>query len=116
MKKLTLFMAALMLAAIVGSAAQNAPQQAPPSQDPPSAQQQPAAPDEGAQKQTQTFMGQITQSNGQYILRDSASNVSYQLDDQNEAKKFDGQKVKVTGTLDSASNTIHVEKIEAATS
>jgi len=37
----------------------------------------------------------------------------YHLDDQNLAKKFIGQKVKMSGTLDSKTDTIHVGKIEA---
>jgi hypothetical protein len=36
------------------------------------------------------------------------------LDDQDSAKKYEGKQVKVTGTLEAASNTIHVTKIEEA--
>jgi len=36
------------------------------------------------------------------------------LDDQDNAKKYEGKQVKVTGTLEVASNTIHVTKIEEA--
>ena len=38
----------------------------------------------------------------------------HRLDNQDEAKKYEGKQVKVTGTLEVASNTIHVTKIEAA--
>jgi hypothetical protein len=37
----------------------------------------------------------------------------YRLDDQSLAKKFVGQKVKISGTLDSKSDTIHINKIAA---
>jgi hypothetical protein len=36
------------------------------------------------------------------------------LDDQENAKKYDGQQVKITGTFDTASNLIHVTNIQAA--
>jgi hypothetical protein len=38
----------------------------------------------------------------------------YQLDDQRTAKKFAGKSVSVSGTIDTASNTIHVTEIKAA--
>ncbi|MBZ5598779.1 MAG: hypothetical protein LAN83_10685 [Acidobacteriia bacterium] len=36
----------------------------------------------------------------------------YRLDDQDSAKRFIGQKVKISGTLEPKTNTIHVVKIE----
>jgi cytoskeletal protein RodZ len=61
----------------------------------------------------QTFQGTISQSQNGYILKDSAG-VTYQLDDQKKAKDFSGQNVKVTGTLDSSTNTIRVSAISPA--
>ena len=49
---------------------------------------------------------------GKYVLYDGASKTSYQLDPQDKAKDFAGQKVKVTGTSDGG--TIHVKSIEPA--
>ncbi len=49
---------------------------------------------------------------GKYVLYDGASKTSYQLDPQDKAKDFAGQKVKVTGT--SEGGTIHVKSIEPA--
>jgi Protein of unknown function (DUF5818) len=49
---------------------------------------------------------------GKYVLYDAASKTSYQLDPQDKAKDFAGQKVKVTGTSDGG--TIHVKSIEPA--
>ena len=40
---------------------------------------------------------------------------AYQLDDQDKAKEFDGQKVRVKGLLSRDSNMIHVQKIEPLT-
>ncbi|PYU92656.1 MAG: hypothetical protein DMG25_11545, partial [Acidobacteria bacterium] len=51
---------------------------------------------------------------GKYVLYDAGTKTSYQLDDQSKPKDFAGQKVKVTGTLDSTTNTIHVQNIESA--
>ncbi len=51
---------------------------------------------------------------GQYVLYDSAKKTFYKLDDQKKPEAFAGEKVKVTGTFDSATKTIHVEKIAAA--
>lgn len=47
------------------------------------------------------------------VLHNSARKVTYELDDQDKAKTFAGQNVKVIGTFDTATKTIHVEKIEA---
>ena len=84
----------------------------PPTQ--PSTQQDPAAQSntmsEGAE--TQVFSGKIAKAGGKYVLKDSATKMTYSLDDQSQAKKFEGQSVKVTGMLDAQSNTIHVSLIE----
>jgi uncharacterized protein YdeI (BOF family) len=77
--------------------------------------QQPAHPG-GQEQQAQTFNGKIAKSHDGYVLRDEANKVSYKLDDQDKAKQFEGKDVKVTGTLDAASNTIHVSDIQATSS
>jgi hypothetical protein len=51
---------------------------------------------------------------GKFVLYDAATKATYMLDDQEKPKEFAGQKVKVTGTYDKATKTIHVESIEAA--
>ena len=61
----------------------------------------------------QTFLGTITKTGNQYILNDDVSKNSYQLDDQQTASRFYGRKVKVTGTLDAASNLIRMQSIAA---
>lgn len=50
---------------------------------------------------------------GKYVLFDAASKTVYQLDDQAKPEKFAGEKVKVKGTLDKETNTIHVTGIQA---
>lgn len=50
---------------------------------------------------------------GKYVLFDAAKKITYQLDDQQKPEEFAGQKVKVTGTLDEATRTIHVQNITA---
>ena len=60
------------------------------------------------------FMGTVVRENGGYFLR--AGDLKYKLDDQTEARRYEGRSVKVTGSLEKQSNTIHVQKIEASPS
>ena len=71
-----------------------------------------------AQNQTQnapevrTFTGKVLSQNGErFILRDEANDVWYHLDDQQQARKFAGKKVLVTGVLDGRTDTIQVRQI-----
>jgi len=87
--------------------------------NPPTQQSQPSNQDPAAQSntmsegaETQVFSGKIAKAGGKYVLKDSATKMTYSLDDQSQAKKFEGQSVKVTGMLDAQSNTIHVSLIE----
>ena len=63
---------------------------------------------------TRPFMGTVVHENGGYFLR--AGDLEYKLDDQTEARRYEGRSVKVTGSLEKQSNTIHVQKIEASPS
>jgi|SRR5579859_738827 len=49
---------------------------------------------------------------GKYVLFDSAHKKVYQLDDQTKPEQFAGGKVKVKGTLDKSTQTIHVSDIQ----
>ena len=51
---------------------------------------------------------------GKYVLYNATRKTVYQLDDQQKPAEFAGQKVKVTGTLDKATKTVHVASIQAA--
>lgn len=50
---------------------------------------------------------------GKYVLFNPETKAVYQLDDQKKPMQFAGEKVKVTGTLDKATKTIHVTDIES---
>lgn len=96
-------------------------QQEQPSQ-PPTAQEPNAPPDQqrnvpetkapSQQKQTVMLTGTIVQQNGEYVLKGSEQ--TYKLDAQNKAKGFEGRKVRVIGTLDTASNMVQVDEIKPA--
>ena len=89
--------------------------QNPRSSNPPPRQQAPQTSSQASnQTDTRTFSGKITKSNGKYVLEDPASKTPMVLDDQKAAKKYDGKAVIVTGSLETATNTLHVQKIEAA--
>lgn len=71
-----------------------------------------AAPDGAATDKLDMFSGKITKTkSGQYILYDPATEKSFQLDDQKAAAKYDRKSVAISGTLNAATNTIHVQKI-----
>jgi len=49
-----------------------------------------------------------------FVLYNSARKTTYKLDDQQKPEEFAGQKVRVVGTYNTKTKTIHVEKIEPA--
>ena len=60
----------------------------------------------------QTFSGKIMSQNGdRYILREDGSDMWYHLDDQQQASKYLGKTVQITGTLDGRSDMIHIRNI-----
>ena len=67
---------------------------------------------------SQEFTGKIMQlKSGQLALITGKTDKGYSghfLDDQNNAKRFMGKDVKVTGTLDTGTNTIHVTNIQGS--
>jgi starvation-inducible outer membrane lipoprotein len=71
------------------------------------------------QQQNKTFTGKIVKlESGQYALVTGQTSegklAGHFLDDQDNAKKYEGKQVTVTGTFDTASNMIHVTNIQAA--
>jgi hypothetical protein len=58
------------------------------------------------------FTGRVVRMNGQFVLDDPTTKVTYQLNDQAKAKQYLGRQVKVTGKLQMDSNTIQIERIE----
>ena len=71
----------------------------------------------GDEPNVNTFTGKIVSQNGvRYILRDEANDTWYHLDDQQQAGKFLGKTVVVTGTLDGRSDMIHIRNISESKS
>jgi hypothetical protein len=84
-------------------------------ENPPDSSTAPATPDATApagqqQTATQTFTGTVSKQGDTYVLSIPGSE-SYKLDDQDRAKQFEGQKVRVLGMLDQGSAVIHVQTI-----
>ena len=78
--------------------------------------QQPAQGQQGDMQKhpaMQSFTGTVLKSASQYLLR-SADNVTYQLDDQEQAKKYVGKEVLIIGSLDETNGMIHVQEIKPA--
>jgi hypothetical protein len=67
---------------------------------------------EATTQEAKTFTGRIVKENGDLVLKDQVTEVSYKLSDPAKAKKYVGKQVKVSGKLDLNSNTIQVESIE----
>jgi hypothetical protein len=85
-------------------------------------QQSPATPDQAQKSQhqpepetqqssSQSVTGTIVKTGNKYVL-ETMDNVSYQLDDQDRAKQYDGKHVKVMGTLDRTTGILHIRSIE----
>ena len=64
------------------------------------------------QPQAETFFGTILRNGDNFVLSDSATKSKYTLDNRQKASRYEGMTVKVTGTIDIASNLIHVETIQ----
>lgn len=86
-----------------------------PQQKPPAAQpKEPSPSDKSQTAAAQSFTGTISKEAASFILKVSQS-VSYKLDNEQQVQQYEGQRVRVTGTLDSSINLIHVEKVEPLT-
>lgn len=85
-----------------------------PTPSPESAPEKIAAPAQSSnQNQTpaaRTFLGTISKQSDAYVLKTEAT--SYQLDAQDKAKQFDGQKVRVIGILHPSGQSIQVQSIQ----
>jgi hypothetical protein len=73
-------------------------------QQPGQAHPQPAQPADDSQ----TFSGTIAKSGDKYVLQD-AGGKTYDVDHQEEVKKFEGKQVRIKGTLDPDGKTIHIK-------
>jgi Protein of unknown function (DUF5818) len=78
-------------------------------------QNEPQMPAAGADVKTQdaqAFTGKIVKQSGRIVLMDPVTKTTYRIDDASKVKVYMGKEVKVTGTLDTTSNTIRVTGIE----
>lgn len=57
----------------------------------------------------QSFTGTIVKSGAKYKFQDADTGNVYDIDHQDQVQKFEGKKVKVHGTLDPGTKTIHVQ-------
>ena len=97
---------------------QPVPAPLPPPDRPVQSEQQPGqsashAAQEPAQSQpaAQTLTGTIVKDGGRYILKVSGSS-TYELDDQERAKRYEGKQVKIVGMLSATGNSFHIVSIE----
>ena len=70
-------------------------------QEQPSAQTQPA----------QTMTGTVVKEDGRYVLK-TLNRKTYQIDEQDKAKEYEGKQVKIVGSLDVSTSTIRIQSIE----
>jgi len=87
------------------------PEPLPEQQQQPRQHQQTGNTQDQQQPSAQTFTGTIMKDGAKYILKESRG-TSYQLDDQNGAKQYDGKHVKLVGNLDASNGTLHVSSIQ----
>jgi hypothetical protein len=57
---------------------------------------------------------ECAKTGGSFVLIDPETKTVYQLDDQQRPEPFAGQRVRVSGTYDEPSKTMHIESIESA--
>ena len=71
--------------------------------------QQAPGPQAGSTQQVQTFTGTIVKSGDKYVLQDSTTGTSYDIDHQDLVAQHAGRRVRVSGTLDADGKTIHLQ-------
>jgi hypothetical protein len=57
---------------------------------------------------------ECAKTGGSFVLIDPETKTVYQLDDQQRPEPFAGQRVRVSGTYDEPSKTMHIESIQSA--
>jgi hypothetical protein len=67
---------------------------------------------EATTRDAKTFTGRIVKEDGQIVLKDPVTKVTYKLDDAAKARQYLGKQVKATGKLDMNTNTIQLEHLE----
>ncbi len=86
-----------------------------PSQPAARASQMQASPSQASPSEAQSqesFTGTVVKVGKKFVLKTDTA--TYQLDDQEKAKQFEGKQVKVSGSLDKATGTLHIADIQPA--
>jgi len=55
---------------------------------------------------------ECAKTGGSFVLYDSDTKTVYQFDDQQKPEKFAGQRVRISGTYDESSKTMHIQSIQ----
>jgi hypothetical protein len=63
------------------------------------------------QKDRGSYSGKITEKFGRFYLEDQGKRTSFQLQNTWDAKRYVGKTVRITGTLDTEKNILHVVAI-----
>ena len=69
---------------------------------------------EGSHNAKECTLECVSGMGSKFVLYNKATKTIYELSDQDKAKEYAGQRVRVTGTYDSASKTIQVQSIKPA--
>ena len=92
----------------------NADKQASPTEDTPKQQPAPDTKAPAQEKQgpaAQTLSGTVIKLGDKYVLK-TTDKQTYELDDQDKAREYEGKQVKIIGSLDRTTNMIHITSIE----
>ena len=103
------------------SAAQSPSSQSPSAQSPSTQSPSTTSPSSGSASSSAessegtSFSGTVVKSGAKYVLKTDTGS-TYQIDDQEKAKQFEGKQVKVSGSLDKTTSMLHVTDISPAES
>jgi hypothetical protein len=67
-----------------------------------------------SQQSANTFQGKIARADEQLVFWDPSSQTAYQVDDQSKVAPYEGKNVKLTGKVDTKTNTLHVVDVAPA--
>lgn len=87
--------------------------QSPSDQSPSTASPSTGSASSAAESSEGSFTGTVVKSGSKYVLK-SDTGSTYEIDDQDKAKQFEGKQVKVSGTLDKTTSMLHVTDIMPA--
>lgn len=77
---------------------------------------QQAQPQQKSQQQQILLTGKVTRQNGHYMFLSSDTHTALRVSNPGKVKKYDGEMVKVEGTVSPKSHKIHVSKVTPVTS